>query len=150
MHRCIQAPPAQVHTSAYVSAALNSHDSTNVNDRGTVGNLNDRRQLLLLLLYWIRALPDRPFGSQTWLIGQHSTKDTTAGKTTEPQCTNALTFSAPFWCKSSHCLLSTDNHPRKHCQSHQANVFTEWANNPHRRQTFHRNKASMIVQGKSI
>ena len=33
--------------------------------------------LVLLILYWIRALPDRPFGSQTRLIGQHSTKDKT-------------------------------------------------------------------------
>jgi hypothetical protein len=30
-----------------------------------------RDLLLLLLLYWIRALPDRPVGSQTRLIGQH-------------------------------------------------------------------------------
>ena len=33
--------------------------------------------LLILLLYWIRALPDRPFRSQTRLIGPHSMKDTT-------------------------------------------------------------------------
>ena len=31
----------------------------------------DAQILLLLLLYWIRALPDRPVGSQTRLIGIH-------------------------------------------------------------------------------
>ena len=46
-------------------------------DQTTAGGHGVGHLVVATTLYWIRALPDRSVGSQTRLIGQHSTKDTT-------------------------------------------------------------------------